>query len=404
MKRSILAGLILMAAINGCGRDADRPDQGPVDAPLTVAPLGGGDGCNDLPVGDEFERVDRYEPEFTNPTRITNPLFPALDRVVSVGEEDGEIVRIESTRLKNTRTITLENGDRVAAVQVRTIEWRDGELAEITTDFYAQDDVGAVWYLGEDVARYEDGRVVDNEGTWLAGRDAPPGMIMPAFPAPGDVWRPENNCGVIFEEVTLLEENVTIEGPGGTITNAIRVRELHMDGATEEKIYAPGYGAIAEGSEPDVVSIGVATPTDDRPGATPAAICSMWQDAEFVANFAAFRRWPGLAEVAGKLRTRFETYQASGVPPLLESAMFDALDELDAAIAGQDPTAALRAAIDIEMALLDLRLPFENAWVVDAVRLKVWERQLALDRRLGDDDAVRSDLASIEALKKLLAQ
>src|SRR3712207_7251147 len=50
---------------------------------------------------------------------------------------------------------------------------------------------------------YEDGVVADTHGTWLAGRDGPPGMIMPADPSPGQVYRPENIPDLVFEEVTV---------------------------------------------------------------------------------------------------------------------------------------------------------------------------------------------------------
>ncbi len=52
---------------------------------------------------------------------------------------------------------------------------------------YAQADDGSVWYFGEDVFDFRDGAIVVTEGTWLAGRDGPAAMIMPADPQVGDV-------------------------------------------------------------------------------------------------------------------------------------------------------------------------------------------------------------------------
>lgn len=308
-----------------------------------------------------------------------------------------------TARLKDSRIITLEDGTRVRAVQVRSVEWRDGALAEVTTDYYAQDDIGSVWYLGEDVAHYEEGRIVDTEGSWLAGRDdSPPGMIMPANPGLGDAWRPENNCGVIFEEMTIIEQDVDVEGPSGLISGVMRVRVLEMDGTIEEKLFAPGYGELVDGTDPNAIKVALANPIDHEPGSTPEEIRTLFQYAEFVANFAPLQRWSGLAGMASKMRTLFETVEAEGVPPLFEGPMFDALDALDTAIGGQDANGAIQAAIDVEQALLDLRLSYENSWLIDSARLKVWERQLALDRRLGDEDAIRNDLAIIAAIKQLL--
>ena len=58
-----------------------------------------------------------------------------------------------------------------------------------------------MWYFGEQVDNYVDGALDNHDGTWLAGRDGPPGMIMPARPRVGDVYRPENIPGLVFEEV-----------------------------------------------------------------------------------------------------------------------------------------------------------------------------------------------------------
>lgn len=49
----------------------------------------------------------------------------------------------------------------------------DGRIHEVAHDSYAQADDGAVWFFGEDVFRYEDGVVLDKEGTWYAGKDGP---------------------------------------------------------------------------------------------------------------------------------------------------------------------------------------------------------------------------------------
>ncbi len=91
----------------------------------------------------------------------------------------------------------------------------DGRILEVATDFFAQADDGSVWYFGEDVANYVDGVLDNTDGTWLAGKDGPPGMIMPADPHVGDVYRPENIPGFVFEEVTVKSVTETVDGPQG---------------------------------------------------------------------------------------------------------------------------------------------------------------------------------------------
>ena len=58
-----------------------------------------------------------------------------------------------------------------------------GKVIEDTHDWYAQDKDGNVWYMGEDVSNYENGVLVDHEGSFEAGVDgAKPGIIMMANP------------------------------------------------------------------------------------------------------------------------------------------------------------------------------------------------------------------------------
>ena len=125
------------------------------------------------------------------------------------------------------------------------VAYSGGRILEVALDWYAQADDGSVWYFGEDVFNYEDGVVADTHGTWLAGRDGPPGMIMPAQPSPGQVYRPENIPELVFEEVTVKAAGQRVPGPRGTVDGALVIKELHMDGATEEKTFAPGYGEFS---------------------------------------------------------------------------------------------------------------------------------------------------------------
>ena len=67
---------------------------------------------------------------------------------------------------------------------VRDTVTEDGELIEDTFDWYAQDAEGNIWYLGEDTAEFENGKLTTRGGSFEAGVDgAQPGVIMPAEPA-----------------------------------------------------------------------------------------------------------------------------------------------------------------------------------------------------------------------------
>jgi hypothetical protein len=64
-------------------------------------------------------------------------------------------------------------------------------------------------------------------------------MIMPADPSPGEVYRPENIPDLVFEEATVKSTGQRVPGPRRTVDGALVIRELHMDGKTEDKTFAP---------------------------------------------------------------------------------------------------------------------------------------------------------------------
>ena len=209
--------------------------------------------------------MDLETPTFSDPTSITNPLFPrdAVTQVVQLGVEGEDELRFEITYLPDTKFIRW-NGQRVETRVTHFVAYMNGRILEVATDFYAQADDGAVWYFGENVDNYENGVIVDHEGTWLAGRDGPPGMIMPGDPQVGDVFRPENIPGLVFEQVTVRRTGFTVAGPRGPVSGAIAVRERLMDGTTEDKQYAPGYGEFRAEvkTEAELYHVAVASPID----------------------------------------------------------------------------------------------------------------------------------------------
>ena len=118
--------------------------------------------------------VDTEPPVFSNPTEITNPLFPISDlaQVIQLGNEAGDTLRVEITLLPETRMIEID-GNQVEAVMSQYVAYGGGRILEVALDFYAQADDGSVWYLGEEVDNY--------------GETAPsPTTMAPGWPAPMD--------------------------------------------------------------------------------------------------------------------------------------------------------------------------------------------------------------------------
>ena len=127
--------------------------------------------------------------DFTSP--VPNAYFPLEPGMVSTyrGREGKD-------RLSERLTITDETKviQGITTTVVDDVVYAKGGLvAEKTTDWYANDNDGNVWYFGEATATYDEhGNVITTEGSWEAGVDgAVAGTIMPADPMPTDAYRQE---------------------------------------------------------------------------------------------------------------------------------------------------------------------------------------------------------------------
>ena len=71
----------------------------------------------------------------------------------------------------------------VSATVVHDVVLRHGKRREVTSDWYAQDRIGNVWYFGENTRELNrHGQVTSREGSFRSGRDgARPGVLFPAL-------------------------------------------------------------------------------------------------------------------------------------------------------------------------------------------------------------------------------
>jgi hypothetical protein len=128
---------------------SNSPTSTAPSARLTPTPCGtySGRGC-----ASARERVDLVRPTFSNPTKVTNPLFPIsqLHSAVLLGHVDGKPFRSETTLLPNAERIAWD-GQEVETLVSQYVAYLDGRLEEVARERYAQADDGSVWYFGEDV-------------------------------------------------------------------------------------------------------------------------------------------------------------------------------------------------------------------------------------------------------------
>jgi membrane-associated phospholipid phosphatase len=179
---------------------------------------------------------------------VDNPYFPLTP---------GTTWRLEGTtdegREVDVITVT-ERTEEVMGVEttvVSDVVTLDGELAEKTLDWYAQDREGNVWYFGEQTAEYENGEAVSTAGAWEAGVDgALPGIIMNADPTITDSFRQEYYAGEAEDMYWVIATSLEKSVPFGNYDNVIRTLEWTPvePNVVGEKYYAPGIGLIWERS------------------------------------------------------------------------------------------------------------------------------------------------------------
>jgi len=151
-------------------------------------------------------------------------------------------------------TFTASTRTRVIdGVRTRVVEDRlflDGRLEERTSDYYAQDRCGNVWYFGEDTAVLDKrGRVIDTSGSFHAGvNGAQPGVYMQARPEPGRRFRQEWYRGQAEDTFTAVDRSTAITVPYGSFRRALRTAETTAlePGVLDNKYYVRGVGQVEE--------------------------------------------------------------------------------------------------------------------------------------------------------------
>jgi hypothetical protein len=393
-------GAAAALALGGCGGDGEngrssRQDSGTIPQPSVEG----------YPTAPKSKRVDLSAPSFSDPTSVTNPLFPvsSQESVLLLGTVDGQPFRTEVTLLPTPRIFEW-NGQRVATLVSQYVAYLGGRIHEVAYDHYAQDDNGAVWYFGEDVFNFKDGFIADTHGTWFAGKDGPAAMIMPADPKVGDVYRSENIPGLVFEEVTVKAVDRTLDGPLGPVEGGLLVSELHMDGQREEKEFGPGYGEFFTGGGGDVEALALAVPTDALPGPIPKELVTLETGATDAFDGAGSKKWSMVRSTVEEMTTAWDTVRQGEVPDRLGPRMSAALDSLAAAVRSSDAHKARQAAIEVAQWSLDLQLRYRPATEVDLARFGLWAAQLELDAERGNPAAVNGDFFTLGYIKDRIQQ
>lgn len=173
------------------------------------------------------------------------PLQPGAFLILE-GVDHDELERVEITVLDEV--IDIGGIDCRVVEEYETV---DGEVAEISRNYFAVcNETGDVFYFGEWVDNYEDGVIVDHDGSWEAFTDgAMPGIIMPGRILHGARYYQEVAPGVAEDRAEIYEYPEKVRTPAGDFHGCLKTEESTPlePGNVSYKTYAPGVGLIRDG-------------------------------------------------------------------------------------------------------------------------------------------------------------
>jgi len=190
-----------------------------------------------------FETCKGFSSKGSNPFFILEPGY----RLIYAGEEGGVEIGLTVTVLDQTRRV-----DGVRTRVIREVHTADGEIIEISRNYFAIcNRTNSVVYFGEDVDNYEDGVIINHDGSWLAGVDgARAGIIMPGANLLGARYFQEVAPDVALDRAETVSLREVVQTPAGTFEKCLKTRETTALDPTQLgfKFYAPGIGLVQDGA------------------------------------------------------------------------------------------------------------------------------------------------------------
>jgi hypothetical protein len=240
MFRRLIAGVIAVAVVGTACTSSAASSNGS-SSPASAEPQ----------VVASPTRDGAYHPDI-NPANfvsvIDNPYFPLTPGtsytfegvrdgagqrdVFTVTGETKPIMGVTSTVIKDTATVL-----------------KTGTIIEVTSDWFAQDNQGNVWYMGEDTKLLNpDGSVKSTAGSWTGGVDgALPGIVMPGDLQIPSTFKQEYYPGQAEDSAWFVSKDQSAKVPYKTLKGGV-VETLEWSPlepeVIEKKYYAAGIGLV----------------------------------------------------------------------------------------------------------------------------------------------------------------
>jgi hypothetical protein len=239
--------LLSMILVSACGTTTDASPTPPTPTSPEEAkaiPVTGEDRMPDPDV--VFPELEMAA--FDDPTNIDNEFFPLKPGMQYV--YDG-FIRQGANKIPRRMVFTVTDLTReVAGVEtvVAHVEERfDGELVESDMAFYAQDNDGNVWFLGEYQETYEADEEIQ---AWVAGLDdAQAGIVMNAEPEPETPPYAQSRIMNRVDHGRVVAAGQQVCAPAGCYEDVLVTEEFHQQepDAPQVTFYAPEVGLVKVG-------------------------------------------------------------------------------------------------------------------------------------------------------------
>lgn len=203
--------------------------------------------------GDQEKSLLDIDPaNFSHPTKIDNPWWPLKPGMQYVYEgvtvdDEGETVP-HRTVFTVTDLTKVINGIRCVVIWDR--DFSDGALVESELVFFAQDNDGNIWHLGQHVEVYDE-RDLLGYYTWLVGHQegTKAGIMMKAKPKLGEPSYSQGYAPPPFnwtDRAKTYKMGETTKVPYGSFQNVLVMAESSDKelNAYQLKYYAPGVGVV----------------------------------------------------------------------------------------------------------------------------------------------------------------
>lgn len=251
--------LIVTSACGGAVPATSQPPQPTKPAPPSTEPPEVTEPTAEPTEDPEFALPDPGEAAFDNPTEINNryfPMTPGTEYVYEGFTTEGSN-QIPHNLVFTVTDLTKEV-EGIQTVVAYILDYSAGELVEAEIAFYAQDNDGNVWFMGEYPEVYELGEIVEAPA-WIPGfKGARAGIVMKADPQLGmpsyaQGWGPAVSWSDRGRVVDLGEETCV---PVACYQDVLVTEEFSQTepDAFQVKYYAPGVGNIKVGWRGDDAS------------------------------------------------------------------------------------------------------------------------------------------------------